>query len=199
MLSHVTSLLALVTAPPLDTTEIRRVEVLLLQPQVVMVVVITSTGGVTKKIFPFPAAVDPKLVEWAGEFLNEQLGGVRVGHAHAPDPAARAGALAGRAAVDRHPAAGLHRAGRGRRADALHRWRRAAVGGDAIRRSGGDQRPDAGARGAHGSAGDVAQRARLAAVVRARRRRQRGAPHAARWRWWQPTTAWSPRTWARSR
>ncbi len=74
-----TSLLALVTAPPLETTEIRRVEVLLLQPQVVMVVVITSTGGVTKKIFPFPTAVDPKLVEWAGEFLNEQLGGVRAG------------------------------------------------------------------------------------------------------------------------
>ncbi len=79
MLSHVTSLLALVTAPPLETTEIRRVEVLLLQAQVVMVVVITSTGGVTKKIFPFAAAVDPKLVEWAGEFLNEQLGGVRAG------------------------------------------------------------------------------------------------------------------------
>jgi heat-inducible transcriptional repressor len=79
MLSTVTSLLALVTAPPLETTEIRRVEVLLLQPQVVMVVVITSTGGVTKKIFPFATVVDPKLVEWAGEFLNEQLGGVRAG------------------------------------------------------------------------------------------------------------------------
>ena len=54
-------------------------EVLLLQPQVVMVVVITSTGGVTKKIFPFVEAVDPKLVEWAGQFLNEQLSGIRVG------------------------------------------------------------------------------------------------------------------------
>ena len=79
MLSHVTSLLALVTAPPLETTQIRRVEVLLLQPQVVMVVVITSTGGVTKKIFPFTRSVDPKLVEWAGEFLNDQVGNVRVG------------------------------------------------------------------------------------------------------------------------
>ena len=79
MLSHVTSLLALVTAPPLETTEIRHVEVLLLQPQVVMVVVITSTGGVTKRIFPFPGAVDPKLVEWANAFLNEQLRGVRIG------------------------------------------------------------------------------------------------------------------------
>jgi heat-inducible transcriptional repressor len=79
MLSHVTSLLALVTAPRLETTEIRHVEVLLLQPHVVMVVVITSTGGVTKKLFPFESAVDPKLAEWAGAFLNEQLAGVRVG------------------------------------------------------------------------------------------------------------------------
>src|SRR5919201_1664803 len=49
MLSQVTSLIALVTAPPLETTEIRRIEVLVLQPQVVMVVVITAAGGVTKK------------------------------------------------------------------------------------------------------------------------------------------------------
>jgi heat-inducible transcriptional repressor len=79
MLSHVTSLLALVTAPRLETTEIRHVEVLVLQPHVVMVVVITSTGGVTKKLFPFPGPVDPKLAEWAGQFLNEVLVGVRVG------------------------------------------------------------------------------------------------------------------------
>jgi heat-inducible transcriptional repressor len=79
MLSQVTSLVALVTAPPMETTEIRHIEVLLLQPQVVMVVVITSTGGVTKKIFPFEHAVDPKLAEWARAFLNEQLTGVRLG------------------------------------------------------------------------------------------------------------------------
>ena len=79
MLSQVTSLVALVTAPPLESTEIRHVEVLVLQPQVVMVVVITSTGGVTKKIFPFQRPVDPKLAEWANAFLNEQLTGVRLG------------------------------------------------------------------------------------------------------------------------
>ena len=49
-LSQVTNLLALVTAPPIETATIRRVEVLLLQPQVAMVVVITSTGGVTKRM-----------------------------------------------------------------------------------------------------------------------------------------------------
>ena len=47
-LSQVTNLLALVTAPPIETATIRRVEVLLLQPQVAMVVVITSTGGVIR-------------------------------------------------------------------------------------------------------------------------------------------------------
>src|SRR5207248_3579477 len=41
-LSHVTDLLAIVTAPPIETSTIRHVEVLLLQPQVLMVVVITS-------------------------------------------------------------------------------------------------------------------------------------------------------------
>jgi heat-inducible transcriptional repressor len=79
ILSQVTSLLAVVSAPPLETAEIRHVEVLLLQPRVVMVVVITATGGVTKRIFPFESDVDPKLAEWAGAYLNEQLTGVRLG------------------------------------------------------------------------------------------------------------------------
>ena len=78
MLSHVTSLLAVISAPPLDTTEIRHVEVLVLQPHVVMVVIITSTGGVTKKLFPFDRPVDSKLAEWAGSYLKEQLAGVRI-------------------------------------------------------------------------------------------------------------------------
>jgi heat-inducible transcriptional repressor len=79
MLSQVTSLLAVVSAPPLETAEIRHVEVLLLQPRVVMVVAITATGGVTKRIFPFGSEVDPMLVEWAGAYLNEQLTGVSLG------------------------------------------------------------------------------------------------------------------------
>src|SRR5581483_6804072 len=42
MLSQVTRLLALVSAPPLQAATIRHVEVLLLQPEVVLVVVIAS-------------------------------------------------------------------------------------------------------------------------------------------------------------
>ena len=78
-LSQVTNLLAIVSAPPLDTATIRHVEVLLLQPQVCMVVVITSTGGVTKRILTFDRPVDPGLAAWAGEFLNERLQGTGLG------------------------------------------------------------------------------------------------------------------------
>ena len=51
LLSDMTRLLALVSAPPLEAATVRHVEVLLLQPTVAMVVVITSTGGVSKRIF----------------------------------------------------------------------------------------------------------------------------------------------------
>jgi heat-inducible transcriptional repressor len=78
-LSQVTNLLALVTAPPIETATIRRVEVLLLQPQVAMVVIITSTGGVTKRVISYDAPVDPGLVDWASSYLNEVLGGLDVG------------------------------------------------------------------------------------------------------------------------
>jgi len=69
----------IVTAPPIDTAEIRRIEVLSLQPQVLMVVIITSTGGVSKRIFTFEDAVDPGLAAWAAEYLNEQLAGMDLG------------------------------------------------------------------------------------------------------------------------
>ena len=78
-LSQVTNLLAIVTAPPIDTSTIRHVEVLLLQPQVLMVVVITSTGGVTKRLFTFAAPVDPGLADWASSYLNERLVGLGLG------------------------------------------------------------------------------------------------------------------------
>jgi heat-inducible transcriptional repressor len=77
-LSQVTNLVAVVTAP-VDTSTIRHVEVLVLQPQVVMVVVITSTGGVTRRMFTFAHAVDPGLAEWAASYLNERLVGLGLG------------------------------------------------------------------------------------------------------------------------
>lgn len=78
-LSQVSNLLAVVSAPPLDIARIRHVEVLALQPRVIAVVIITSTGEVSKMIVTFEQAVDPGLVSWAGEYLNERLTGVSVG------------------------------------------------------------------------------------------------------------------------
>jgi heat-inducible transcriptional repressor len=78
MLSQVTRLLALVSAPPLQAATVRHVDVLQLQARVVMVVVITSTGGVSKQRTEFAEPVDPGLVGWAGEYLRERLTGARL-------------------------------------------------------------------------------------------------------------------------
>jgi heat-inducible transcriptional repressor len=83
MLSRATKLLALVSAPSLETATIRHVEVLVLQPTAVMVVAITSTGGVTKRVFRVEEPVDLGLVGWASEYLNERLAGVRIGSSSA--------------------------------------------------------------------------------------------------------------------
>jgi heat-inducible transcriptional repressor len=79
VLSHATHMLALVSAPPLQTTSVRHVEVVLLNPRTVMAVVITSTGGVAKRVVTFEDPVDAGLAKWAGEYLNERLAGVRLG------------------------------------------------------------------------------------------------------------------------
>jgi heat-inducible transcriptional repressor len=78
-LSRVTDLLAAVSAPPLYTATIKHVEVLLLQPRVALVVVITSTGGVTKRAFTFEEPLDPGLAEWAAQYFNDRLVGTDLG------------------------------------------------------------------------------------------------------------------------
>jgi heat-inducible transcriptional repressor len=94
-LSQVNNLLAIVTAPPIETSTIKHIELLLLQPQVLMVVVITSTGGVTKRMFTFSRPVDPGLADWAASYANERLVGLGLGarvlrqRLHDPSLAAR--------------------------------------------------------------------------------------------------------------
>ena len=78
-LSRTTRLLALVSAPAMDVAVVRHVEVLQLQPRVVIVVVITTTGDVTKRVFETPDPVDPGIVDWAAEYLNETVAGLRLG------------------------------------------------------------------------------------------------------------------------
>jgi len=78
-LSDITNLLAVATAPALDNATIRHIEVLTLQPSVMMVVIITSSGGVSKYVGAVEGPIDPGLVAWAGEYLNERVGGLPLG------------------------------------------------------------------------------------------------------------------------
>jgi heat-inducible transcriptional repressor len=78
-LSQVTDLLAAVSAPPLHTATVKHIEILLLQEQVALVVIITSTGAVTKRAFTFDEPVDAGLADWAASYLNERLSGMDLG------------------------------------------------------------------------------------------------------------------------
>jgi heat-inducible transcriptional repressor len=78
-LSRMTNLVAVVSAPSKTTATIRHVEVLALQPQLVLVVIITSAGSVSKMLATFDRPVDPGLVTWAGEYFRERLIGIGLG------------------------------------------------------------------------------------------------------------------------
>ena len=78
-LSQATELLAIVSAPSLATTAIRHIEVLTLQPHVVMVVVITTSGRVTKRVFRVERPIDEGLADFARVYLNERLTGKQIG------------------------------------------------------------------------------------------------------------------------
>jgi heat-inducible transcriptional repressor len=77
-LSRVTELLAVVSAPAVTTSTLRHIEILSLQPRLVMVVLITTSGQVTKRTFSF-AAVDEGLAEFARVYLGERLVGAQLG------------------------------------------------------------------------------------------------------------------------
>ncbi len=78
-LADATQLLAVVTAPPVTTSTVQRIELVPVQGNSLALVVITSTGGVTKRVLPCDRALDPGLVAWASSFLNDRLFGKGIG------------------------------------------------------------------------------------------------------------------------
>ncbi len=72
-LAGATGLLALVSAPVESNTAIKHVEVLQLHLDLVMVVVITVSGGISKKLVMFDEPVDRGLVDWARSYLNDSI------------------------------------------------------------------------------------------------------------------------------
>ena len=76
-LSEATHLLALVSAPSLEAAAVRHVDVVQLQPRIVIVVVITASGSLSKRMVEFEDALDPGLVDWARSYLEETVVGRR--------------------------------------------------------------------------------------------------------------------------
>ena len=149
-----TELLAAVSAPSLGTTEVRHVELLRLQPNVVMAVVITATGGVAKRLFVFE-----------GRRLRARRVGARLPRRDDHRPPARCAqlragsrqSLGNAERASSNARARLHRAhGRG---PALPRRHRRCSPSCATRRR-HDPRRRRRARGAHRPARRAARRAR---------------------------------------
>lgn len=78
-LAGATGLLAVITAPRASGAVIRHVEVLQLAANRLVVVVITAAGDVARHVVTTPVPVDPGLVDWAGEYLNERVAGLALG------------------------------------------------------------------------------------------------------------------------
>ena len=176
-LSQVTNLLAMVSAPPIETATIHRVEVLLLQPQVAMVVVITSTGGVTKRVISYDAPLDPGLVDWAASLPQRGAGRDGRGLADAARRSSPTPALDERErAFLETLSPGLHRARGQRGGHAVRGGRRAAALRAPLPGAAPALGPDGGARAPGGAAGGDAGVAvgveRLPAHRRARTRRR---------------------------
>ena len=100
-----TRLLALVSAPPLEAATVRHVDVLQLQPNVVVVVVITSTGGVTEAALRVPGAARPGPRHLGGRLPRESLTGLRLRSRAARARLRRAEPVAARARVPRESCA----------------------------------------------------------------------------------------------
>ena len=165
MLSDATRLLALVSAPSLETASIRHVEVLRLQPRAVMVVVITSTGRRDE--------ADVR-ARGAGRSRPRRVGS-RVPRGTARRRAARIerGAPPARGSGARAARARVPRA---HRPDAP-RGRRQAAARDLRRRS---RRPGRGSAGRGGRGDDAAARAPRAPRGRARARARRRSSRTVR-------------------
>ncbi len=101
-LSDATHLLALVSAPPIEAAAVRHVEVLQLQPGVVLVVVITASGDVSKRVFELEHAGRPGARRVGPCLSQRDRRRPAARRRSAPPPARGSDALGDGAAVPRH-------------------------------------------------------------------------------------------------
>lgn len=79
VLARATGLLAMASLPAPGNASIKHIEVLKLSSEMIVVVVITAAGDVTKRMIVFEDEVDSGLVDWARGFLNDAFGGMDLG------------------------------------------------------------------------------------------------------------------------
>ena len=108
-LSQVTNLLAVVSAPALNSASIRHVEVLALQSRVVMVVIITSTGSVSKMMVTFERARRSRSADVGGGVSERAACRNRARRAHAAPAPDRPGSVRHRDRVSAAAGAGVRR------------------------------------------------------------------------------------------
>lgn len=77
--AELTQLMAVTSAPNVETTVVRHVELIQLRPDAVVIVVITAAGDVYKKVLQLEQAADRGLIESVAEYLNDCLCGARLG------------------------------------------------------------------------------------------------------------------------
>ena len=196
-LSRVTELLAVVSAPAVSTSMLRHIEILSLQPRLVMVVLITTSGQVTKRVFSFVDPIDEGLAEFARVYLNERLVGSQLGTRRVAAVFESLGPAPQGARVPRHAAAGLRDARAGRRRGSAPRRHVAPARQPHPRRRRPPQRGAADARGALQPARAAGRRASRRRHLPAHRPRDDARPRCRSARWWPPTTASPTAAWAR--
>ena len=76
--AELTQLLAVTSAPSVETTVVQRVELVQLQPDSIVLVVITGGGDVYKRIVQLDRPSDRGLVDWAVDYLNHCLHGTNL-------------------------------------------------------------------------------------------------------------------------
>lgn len=75
LLSRVTDHAAVVVGPQPDAATVRSVQLVILQPRVVLIVAVLSNGGVEKQVLHFDADVDEATVNAAAAALDDELVG----------------------------------------------------------------------------------------------------------------------------
>ena len=191
-ISRVTRLLAVVSAPSMNTATHPPRRGARAAPELVMVVVITSTGGVSKTITSFERGRGPGTARMGRRISARAPGRLRPGRAHALKAPGGPESWRQRARVCRPVAPAFASLAEESRGHALLRRRRAAAAGRPSARPRRDQRADGPARASRRSAAACCAPRSASPTCTCASAARTSCRRCARWRSWPQATG-SPR------